>query len=200
MGKKSQKTLPTAGVIYTCPMHPQIRLKGPGNCPICGMTLEPLVATAEENPSHELKDMSRRFWVGLVLSVPVLFLEMGSHVPTLGLHNLVSPRISSWIQLVLSTPVVLWAGWPFFQRGWASVTGRSLNMFSLIALGTGTAYIYSLVATLVPGLFPADFREMGAVPVYFEFGCGHYRTGPCVGQVLELRAPRADGWRDPGFA
>ncbi len=190
--KTSQKAAPVFGAIYTCPMHPQIRHKGLGNCPICGMTLEPLVATADEGPNVELRDMSRRFWVGLVLSVPVLFLEMGSHVPALGLHNLVSPRISSWIQLVLSTPVVLWAGWPFFQRGWASVTGRSLNMFSLIALGTGTAYIYSLVATLVPGLFPADFREMGAVPVYFE-SAAVITILVLLGQVLELRARAQTG-------
>jgi Cu+-exporting ATPase len=190
--KTSRKTLSAAGVIYTCPMHPQIRLKGPGNCPICGMTLEPLVATAEDSPNLELKDMSRRFWVGLVLSVPVFFLEMGGHIPALGLHNLVSPRISSWIQLVLSTPVVLWAGWPFFQRGWASVVGRSLNMFSLIALGTGTAYLYSLVATLVPGLFPAGFREMGAVPVYFE-SAAVITILVLLGQVLELRARAQTG-------
>ena len=192
MGKTSRKTLSAAGVTYTCPMHPQIRLEGPGNCPICGMTLEPLVATAEDGPNLELKDMSRRFWVGLVLSVPVLFLEMGGHIPALGLHKLVSPRISSWIQLVLSTPVVLWAGWPFFQRGWASVVGRSLNMFSLIALGTGTAYLYSLVATLVPGLFPADFREMGAVPVYFE-SAAVITILVLLGQVLELRARAQTG-------
>jgi Cu+-exporting ATPase len=190
--KTSRKTLSAAGMIYTCPMHPQIRLKGPGNCPICGMTLEPLVATAEDGPNLQLKDMSRRFWVGLVLSVPVLFLEMGGHIPALGLHNLVSPRISSWIQLVLSTPVVLWAGWPFFQRGWASVVGRSLNMFSLIALGTGTAYLYSLVATLVPGLFPAGFREMGAVPVYFE-SAAVITILVLLGQVLELRARAQTG-------
>jgi len=156
------------------------------------MTLEPLVATAEDSPNLELKDMSRRLWVGLALSVPVLFLEMGGHIPALGLHSLVSPRISSWIQLVLSTPVVLWAGWPFFQRGWASVVGRSLNMFSLIALGTGTAYIYSLVATLVPGLFPADFREMGAVPVYFE-SAAVITILVLLGQVLELRARAQTG-------
>jgi P-type Cu+ transporter len=190
--KTSRKTLSAAGVIYTCPMHPQIRLKGPGNCPICGMTLEPLVATAEDSPNLELKDMSRRFWVGLVLSVPVFFLEMGGHIPALGLHTLVSPRISSWIQLVLSTPVVLWAGWPFFQRGWASVVGRSLNMFSLIALGTGTAYLYSLVATLVPSLFPAGFREMGAVPVYFE-SAAVITILVLLGQVLELRARAQTG-------
>jgi Cu+-exporting ATPase len=156
------------------------------------MTLEPLVATAQDSPNLELKDMSRRFWVGLVLSVPVLFLEMGSHIPALELHDLVSPRTSSWIQLVLSTPIVLWAGWPFFQRGWASVVGRSLNMFSLIALGTGTAYIYSLVATLVPDLFPAGFREMGAVPVYFE-SAAVITILVLLGQVLEQRARAQTG-------
>src|SRR6202522_1782804 len=192
MGKTSRKTLSAAGVIYTCPMHPQIRLNGPGNCPICGMTLEPLVATAEDGPNLELKDMSRRFWVGLVLSIPVLFLEMGGHIPALGLHRLVSLRMLGWIQFALSTPVVLWAGWPFFQRGWASVAGRSLNMFSLIALGTGTAYTYSLAATLAPGLFPADFREMGAVPVYFE-SAAVITILVLLGQVLELRARAQTG-------
>src|ERR1700722_13789815 len=130
MENPAQKTLSAAGVIYTCPMHPQIRHKGPGNCPICGMTLEPLAVTVEEDANVELQDMSRRFWVGLVLTVPVFFLEMGSHLPALGLHHLVSPETSSWIQFALSTPVVLWAGWPFLQRGWVSVLNRSLNMFS----------------------------------------------------------------------
>jgi P-type Cu+ transporter len=190
--KTSQKTVPVFGAIYTCPMHPQIRHKGPGNCPICGMTLEPLVATADEGPNVELRDMSRRFWVGLALTVPVLFLEMGSHIPALGLHHFVSPTASSWIQLVLSTPVVVWAGLPFFQRGWASVVGRSLNMFSLIALGTGTAYVYSLVATLVPGLFPAGLRAMGAVPVYFE-SAAVIIVLVLLGQVLELRARAQTG-------
>ncbi|MEO7054785.1 MAG: copper-translocating P-type ATPase [Rhizomicrobium sp.] len=192
MGKPSQKTAPGAGAVYTCPMHPQIRHMGPGNCPICGMTLEPLVATAEEGPNLELLDMSRRFWLGLVLTVPVFFLEMGSHIPALGLHHLVSPKTSSWIQFVLSTPVVLWAGWPFFQRGWASVVDRSLNMFSLIALGTGTAYIYSLVATFVPNLFPANLREMGTVPVYFE-SAAVITVLVLLGQVLELRARAQTG-------
>jgi Cu+-exporting ATPase len=192
MENAAQKTSSAAGAIYTCPMHPQIRHKGPGNCPICGMTLEPLVATVEEGPNVELRDMSRRFWVGLVLTVPVLFLEMGSHISALGLRHLVSPETSSWIQFVLSTPVVLWAGWPFFQRGWASVVDRSLNMFSLIALGTGTAYIYSAVATLAPDLFPAGFREMGAVPVYFE-SAAVIIVLVLLGQVLELRARAQTG-------
>ncbi|MEO8894789.1 MAG: HAD-IC family P-type ATPase, partial [Rhizomicrobium sp.] len=192
MEKSFQKALPGADAIYTCPMHSQIRHKGPGNCPICGMTLERLVATAEEGPNVELHDMSRRFWVGLVLTVPVLFLEMGSHIPAVGLHHLVAPKTSSWMQFVFSTPVVLWAGWPFFQRGWASVSDRSLNMFSLIALGTGTAYIYSAVATLAPDLFPAGFREMGAVPVYFE-SAAVITVLVLLGQVLELRARAQTG-------
>jgi len=125
------------GAIYTCPMHPQIRQVGPGNCPICGMTLEPVAATAEVGPNHELVDMTRRFWIGLILTLPVFILEMGGHIPGLGLHDLVPPRISTWIQFALSTPVVLWAGWPFFERAWASVVHRSLNMFTLIAIGTG---------------------------------------------------------------
>ncbi len=192
MEKPSQKTLSVADAIYTCPMHPQIRHKGPGNCPICGMTLEPLAGTADEIPNIEQESMSRRFWVGLALTVPVLLLEMGSHIPTLGLHHVVSAGMSAWIQFVLSTPVVVWAGWPFFQRGWASVVDRSLNMFSLIALGTGTAYIYSLVATFVPDVFPADFREMGAVPVYFE-SAAVITVLVLLGQVLELRARAQTG-------
>lgn len=182
----------SADAIYTCPMHPQIRHKGPGNCPICGMTLEPLVATAEQSPNLELRDMSRRFWVGLVLTVPVLFLEMGSHIPALGLRHLIPPRTSSWIQFVLSTPVVLWAGWPFFERGYASVVDRNLNMFSLIALGTGTAYVYSLIATFLPDLFPPSFQEMGAVPVYFE-SAAVITVLVLLGQVLELRARAQTG-------
>lgn len=122
------------GVIYTCPMHPQIRQNGPGNCPICGMTLEPLTATSETGPSPELTDMSRRFWIALALTLPVFVLEMGSHVPTLNLARTIPATTSSWIQFALSTPVVLWAGWPFFARGWASLRNRSLNMFTLIAL------------------------------------------------------------------
>jgi Cu+-exporting ATPase len=192
MEKSPQKALSGVGAIYTCPMHAQIRHRGPGSCPICGMTLEPLVVTAEESPNVELWDMSRRFWVGLLLTVPVLFLEMGSHIPALGLHYLVSPRTSSWIQFVLSTPVVLWAGWPFFRRGWASVLDRNLNMFSLIALGTGTAYVYSLFATFAPNLFPMGFREMGAVPVYFE-SAAVITVLVLLGQVLELRARAQTG-------
>jgi P-type Cu+ transporter len=182
-----------AGVIYTCPMHPQIRQVGPGNCPICGMTLEPVKATAEVGENRELTDMTRRFWVGSVLTLPVLVLEMGGHIPALRMHELVSPQLSTWIQFALSTPVVLWAGWPFFQRAWASVVHRSLNMFSLIALGTGSAYVYSLFATFAPGLFPAGFHGMGGtVPVYFE-AAAVITVLVLLGQVLELRAREQTG-------
>jgi len=182
-----------AGAIYTCPMHPQIRQAGPGNCPICGMTLEPVKATAAVGENRELADMTRRFWVGLALTLPVFILEMGSHIPALGLNEFVPPRISSWIQFALSTPVVLWAGWPFFERAWASVVHRSLNMFSLIALGTGAAYIYSVFATFAPGLFPSGFREMGGtVAVYFE-AAAVITVLVLLGQVLELRAREQTG-------
>ncbi|OYZ88555.1 MAG: haloacid dehalogenase, partial [Xanthobacter sp. 17-67-6] len=140
------------GVIYTCPMHPQIRQVGPGNCPICGMTLEPEVTTGETGPSAELLDMTRRFWVGLVLAVPVLALEMGGHLTNL--HMLLGAQASNWIQFLLATPVVLWAGWPFFTRAWQSLVTRRLNMFTLIAMGTGVAWAYSVVATFAPQIFP----------------------------------------------
>ncbi len=176
------------GAIYTCPMHPEIRQVGPGSCPICGMALEPVEITAEAVPNHELADMSRRFWIGLVLTLPVFILEMGSHIPALGLRGLVPEQTSIWIQFALSTPVVLWAGWPFFQRGWASVRSGYLNMFTLIALGTGAAYLYSLAATFAPGLFPAGFRMMGGtVAVYYE-AAAVITVLVLLGQVLELRA------------
>jgi Cu+-exporting ATPase len=185
--------VPRKGAIYTCPMHPEIRQEGPGNCPICGMALEPLEVTAEAGPNHELIDMTRRFWVGLALALPVVVLEMGAHVPGLGLHSVVSPTASTWIQFLLATPVVLWAGWPFFVRGWQSVVNRSLNMFSLIALGTGAAYLYSVVATFAPGLFPEGFRGMdGTVAVYFE-AAAVITVLVLLGQVLELRAREQTG-------
>ena len=177
-----------AGAIYTCPMHPQIRQVGPGSCPICGMALEPLEVSAEAQPNRELADMSRRFWIGLMLTLPVFILEMGSHIPGLRLHDLVPPATSTWVQFALATPVVLWAGWPFFQRGWASVRSGHLNMFTLIALGTGAAYLYSLAATFVPGAFPAGFHTMGGtVPVYYE-AAAVITVLVLLGQVLELRA------------
>ena len=190
---KMPTTPSSHGVQWTCPMHPQIVRDGPGNCPICGMTLERLTVTTQTQPNQELRDMSRRFWIGLVLTLPVFLLEMGSHIPALGLHDLVPPRISSWIQFALSTPVVLWAGFPFFQRGWASITNRHLNMFSLISLGTGAAYLYSLFAIFTPGLFPAGFHSMGGtVPVYFE-AAAVITVLVLLGQVLELRAREQTG-------
>jgi Cu+-exporting ATPase len=173
--------------IYTCPMHPQIRQVGPGTCPICGMTLEPVDVTADSGgPSPELRDMSRRFWVGLVLAVPVFALEMVGHVG--GLTMPIGPRASTWVQFALATPVVLWAGWPFFQRGWASIVSRRLNMFTLIAMGVGVAWLYSVVAAFAPGLFPPAFRDKsGMVPVYFE-AAAVITVLVLLGQVLELRA------------
>ncbi len=173
-------------VEYTCPMHPQVRQMGPGNCPICGMALEPVVATAETGESAELRDMTRRFWIGTALTLPVFALEMGGHL--FDLHHLLAQQVSNWIQLLLGTPVVLWAGWPFFARAVASVQHRSLNMFTLIALGTGAAWLYSIVGTLAPGLFPAGLRlEDGAVAVYFE-AAAVITVLVLLGQVLELRA------------
>ncbi len=192
LAPKSEAAKPVhKDALYTCPMHPEIRQAGPGSCPICGMALEPLDATAEAGPNHELIDMTRRFWIGLALSLPVVVLEMGGHV--FDLAHIVPPQISNWIQLVLSTPVVLWAGWPFFQRGWASVVSRNLNMFTLIAIGTGIAWIYSLVATLAPQLFPAEYRMMdGSVAVYFE-AASVITVLVLLGQVLELRARERTG-------
>ncbi|MEX0852523.1 MAG: heavy metal translocating P-type ATPase [Bauldia sp.] len=173
------------GTIYTCPMHPEIRQVGPGSCPICGMALEPAMATAEAGPNPELVDMTRRFWIGLVLTLPIVALETAAHVFNL---HLVDPRLATWIELVLGTPVVLWAGWPFFVRGWRSLVTRNLNMFTLIALGTGVAWVYSVVATLAPDLFPEAMRGMeGAVAVYFE-AAAVITVLVLLGQVLELRA------------
>ena len=183
----------SAAAIYTCPMHPQIRQAGPGACPICGMALEPVAVSAQAQPNAELADMTRRLWIGFLLTLPVFALEMGGHIPALGLHERIAPQLSSWIQFALATPVVLWAGWPFFARGWASVVNKSLNMFSLIALGTGAAYLYSLFATFAPGIFPAGFREMdGAVAVYFE-PAAVIVVLVLLGQVLELRAREQTG-------
>jgi Cu+-exporting ATPase len=173
---------PALGPLYTCPMHPQIVRPEPGSCPICGMTLEPWGGDLGEEANPELVAMGRRFWVSLVLTLPILVLGM--------------PRMAAggkqfeWIELALATPVVVWGGWPFFERGWASIVQRRLNMFTLIAIGTGTAYVYSTVATLIPGLFPAAFRDRhGQVPVYFEASAA-ITTLVLLGQVLELRARR----------
>ena len=173
------------GTIYTCPMHPQIRQVGPGMCPICGMPLEPVVATAETGPSAELVDMTRRFWVGLALSAPELLLETGVHLFE---WHWLPQQTSNWIQGALATPVVLWAGWPFFERAWRSVVSRSLNMFTLIAMGTGIAWVFSVVGTVAPQVFPASFRgNDGAVAIYFE-AAAVITVLVLLGQVLELRA------------
>ncbi|HEY4943714.1 MAG TPA: heavy metal translocating P-type ATPase [Rhizomicrobium sp.] len=176
--------------IYTCPMHLQIRQKGPGHCPICGMALEPVQPARASEPNAELIDMTRRFWIGLALTVPVFALEMASHV--FDLHQLIAPDWAMWVQFALSSPVVLWSGWPFFARAWASLVNRSLNMFTLIALGTGAAYGFSLAATLAPGLFPPAMGPDGMVPVYFE-AAAVITVLVLLGQVLELRAREQTG-------
>ena len=182
---KAPEPAAPAGTIYTCPMHPEVRQVGPGSCPICGMALEPEQVSLDDAPDPELADMTRRFWIALVLTLPVFTIEMGSH---LGLGHLVPPMWSNWISLVLSTPVVLWAGAPFFVRGAQSLRTRNLNMFTLIAMGTGVAYAYSVVGTLAPNLFPPAFRDMhGTVSVYFE-AAAVITVLVLLGQVLELRA------------
>jgi len=177
------------GTVYTCPMHPEIRQAGPGNCPICGMALEPDVVSLDAAPNPELADMTRRFWIGAALAVPPVVLEMGGHLA--GGHGLIDPTLSNWIQLVFATPVVLWAGWPFFVRGWQSLVTRNLNMFTLIAVGTGVAYLYSLIGTILPQAFPSNFRgHDGAVAIYFE-SAAVITILVLLGQVLELRAREA---------
>ena len=179
--------------VYTCPMHPEVQNKGPGDCPKCGMSLEPEEGGGEtEEDDSELKDMTRRFRTALVLAAPVFLLAMSEMIPGRPLERLVSPAASKWIQLVLATPVVLWAGWPFFRRAWSSVLTWNLNMFTLIATGTGAAYLYSVFAVLFPHLFPASFRTDGEVAVYFE-GAAVIITLVLLGQVLELRARRRTG-------
>ena len=174
------------GMIYTCPMHPQIRQVGPGACPICGMALEPELVSAEAGPNVELVDMSRRFWIGLILTLPVVALEMGGHLTNL--HMLLGQKTSNWLQFALATPVVLWGGWPFFVRGWQSLFTHNLNMFTLIAIGTGVAWVYSVVAVAMPQLFPSTFRGPdGSIAVYFE-AAAVITVLVLLGQVLELRA------------
>ena len=184
----------TEGTVWTCPMHPEVRRSEPGECPKCGMALEPMtVSTEERNP--ELVNMTRRFWVGAVLTMPILILAMGSHVPGLSslIERLVPHEVSSWLEFILATPVVLWAGWPFFQRGWKSLVTLNLNMFTLIAIGVGAAYAYSVVATLAPGLFPETFRDAsGRIGVYFEVAAVIVVL-VLLGQVLELRARERTG-------
>jgi len=191
MREKAHPAPPPAGIVYTCPMHPEIRRNGPGSCPICGMALEPLAPApgGEEEESAELHSMRRRFWACAALSLPLLLFGMSDLLPAASSPARFLPTGSlTWVQLLLATPVVLWGGWPFFQRGWASLVNRSLNMFTLISLGTGVAYLESLIATLAPRLFPASFRGHGGeVPVYFE-AAAVITTLVLLGQVLELRA------------
>ena len=183
------------GAVWVCPMHPQIRRDGPGHCPICGMALEPEAPSLDDTPNPELVDFTRRFWVAAVLSVPLLAISMIAEM--FGLH-FIPPALSPWVQLALTAPIVLWAGWPFFQRGWTSILTRHLNMFTLIAIGVGAAFAYSLVATVAPGLFPqsfrihGSFRMHGVVPVYYE-AAGVVVTLVLLGQLLELRARSATG-------
>jgi Cu+-exporting ATPase len=178
---------PEEVVEYTCPMHPEIRRPGPGSCPICGMTLEPVMVTADTGPSPELVDMTRRFKIAAILTVPLVVAVMATHLVH-AIDEAIPDRLFAWLQLVVATPVVLWAGWPFFVRGWTSVRTRKLNMFTLISLGTGVAYVYSVVATVAPGLFPDAFKSHeGTVEVYFEAAAAII-TLVLLGQVLELRA------------
>jgi Cu+-exporting ATPase len=180
------------GTIYTCPMHPQIRRSEPGSCPICGMALEPEGIPEAESTNPELENMTRRFLIGAVLATPIFVLEMGSHLPVLNVDHYVSMAASMWTQFALATPIVLWCAWPFFQRAWASVLNLSPNMFTLIALGVGASYLYSLVATFAPGLFPASLRHHGLIPVYYE-AAAVVTVLVLLGQVLELRAREKTG-------
>lgn len=178
---------------YTCPMHPQIVRSAPGNCPICGMALEPRTVTATEEENPELNDMTRRFWVSMALTVPLLAIAMADMLPGMPVQHALPAGGLSWIELLLATPVVLWGGWPFFQRGWASVVNRSTNMFTLIGMGTGVAYLYSAVATVFPAIFPPSFRDMSGRPaIYFEAAAAIV-TLVLLGQVLELRARSRTG-------
>ena len=187
MGDAPRRTEPVPdGAIWTCPMHPDVQQSAPGSCPICGMALEPMTPTLSDGPSPEYADMKRRFVIGLILALPVVALEMGGHLA--GLRHMLDGRVANLVQMALATPVVLWAGWPFFERGWASVKSRHLNMFTLIAMGTGVAWVYSVAAALAPGIFPAAFRAKdGSVAVYFE-AAAVITVLVLLGQLLELRA------------
>ncbi len=191
-GRPAPEPMP-AGTLYTCPMHPEIVQEGPGDCPLCGMALEPMgIPAGDEGPNPELVDFTRRFWIGAVLTLPILLLAMGPHLG-LPLRVWLGEAAASWTELILATPVVLWAGWPFFQRGWKSILNRSLNMFTLIAMGVGAAYAFSLVATIVPQAFPVGFRDAGGhVGVYYE-AAAVIIVLVLLGQILELRARERTG-------
>lgn len=179
-----------ADVIYTCPMHPEIRQQGPGNCPICGMALEPETITGSEGENPELTDMRKRFWIAFALTLPVFMLEMGGHI--FNIHHYINASLSNWIQFALATPVVLWAGKPFFERGAQSLKTRHLNMFTLIAMGTGVAWLYSVIATFLPNIFPDAFRQNGLVAVYYE-AAAVITVLVLLGQMLELKAREQTG-------
>lgn len=195
LGSRAAQTAPPSEMIareYTCPMHPEIVRPGPGSCPICGMALEPRTITAEDDENPELKDMTRRFWFSVILSLPVFFIGMNDVIPGRPLERVASIETLGWIQLALAAPVVLWCGWPFFVRAWRSVVNRSLNMFTLIGLGVAVAFVFSVVAKTAPGIFPESFKEHGVVPVYFE-AAAVITTLVLLGQVLELRARSRTG-------
>ncbi|HYY34854.1 MAG TPA: heavy metal-binding domain-containing protein, partial [Candidatus Binatia bacterium] len=179
-------------MIYTCPMHPEIEQDHPGACPKCGMTLEPKTIGGEEHEHGEARSLSQKFWIALVLTIPVLLLAMGHAIPGLDIDSIVPKRIGKWIEFALTTPVVLWAGGFFFTRAWQSIINRSLNMFTLIAVGVGAAYFYSAVAVVAPGIFPASFRRHGEVELYFE-AAAVITTLILLGQLIEARARSRTG-------
>jgi P-type Cu+ transporter len=193
MALEPENPAPSRKTEYTCPMHPEIVRPAPGTCPICGMALEPRTVSAVEEENPELRDMTRRFWISVVLTVPLLAIAMADMLPGMTLQHALPGGWLAWIELILATPVVLWGGWPFFQRGWASIVNRSTNMFTLIAMGTGVAYLYSLIATLVPGIFPPSFRDMSGRPAAYFEAAAAIVTLVLLGQVLELRARSRTG-------
>src|SRR6266566_3711012 len=180
-------------MIYTCPMHPEIEQDHPGNCPICGMTLEPkTIGAGDEEEQKEIRSLSRKFWSTLILTIPVLLIAMGHTIPGLHVEAMIPKEISKWIEFALATPVVLWAGGFFFARAWQSIVNRSLNMFTLIAVGVGAAYFYSSVAVIVPGIFPASFRRHGEVDLYFE-AAAVITSLILLGQLIEAKARSRTG-------
>ncbi|HEY2681853.1 MAG TPA: HAD-IC family P-type ATPase, partial [Candidatus Udaeobacter sp.] len=180
-------------MIYTCPMHPQIQQDRQGNCPICGMTLEPMtIGAGDGEETHEIESLSRKFWIALVLTIPVLILAMGHAIPGLHIDSLVPRHIRKWVEFCLTTPVVLWAGAFFFTRAWQSIVNRSLNMFTLIAVGVGAAYVYSAIAVIAPGIFPKSFRRHGEVDLYFE-AAAVITTLVLLGQMIEAKARSRTG-------
>src|SRR6266498_1986005 len=179
-------------MIYTCPMHPEIEQDHPGACPKCGMTLEPKTIGAEEEQQREARSLSRKFWSALALTIPVLVIAMGHAIPGLHIDSIIPKEIGKWIEFALTTPVVLWAGGFFFTRAWRSILNRSLNMFTLIAVGVGAAYFYSVIAVIAPGIFPTSFRRHGEVDLYFE-AAAVITTLVLLGQLLEAKARSRTG-------